>query len=124
MARQSVWYPPSNVPRLRSLIVANAVNPFRDDGRPVTDPIWTPSSPTSFLQTRRPSSRPCSYFKKPPVEATGITIHVGNVGDVSVVRLVTVKLEEQGIRAVSTSDSEERPEEVPSPSESSDERER
>ena len=124
MVRQSVWYPPSDVPRLRSLIVANAVYPFRDDGRPVTDPIWTPSSPASFLQTRRPSSRPCSYFNKPPVEATGTTIHVGNAGDVSVVRLVTVKLEEQGIRAVSTSDNEERPEEVPSPSESSDERER
>ena len=109
MARQSICYPLSNVPRLRSLIVANAVNPFRDDGRPVTDPIWTPSSPRSFLQTLSLSSRPCSYFNKPPVEATGTTIHVGNVGDVSVVQLVTVKLEEQGIRAVSTSDSEERP---------------
>ncbi len=41
-----------------------------------------------------------------------------------VVQLVTVKLEEQGNRAVSTSDSEERPKEVPSPSESSDEHER
>ena len=49
---------------------------------------------------------------------------VGNAGDVSVLQLVTVKLEEQGICAVSTSDSEERPEEVSSPSESSDERER
>ncbi len=108
MAGQSVCYPPSNVLRLRSLIVANAVNPFRDDGRPVTDPIWTPRSPRPFLQTLSPSSRPCSYFNKPSVEATGTTVHVGNAGDVSVVQLVTVKLEEQGIRAVSTSDERER----------------